>query len=306
MEIAGLALPIWLILTVGASSFLALVWLLLQPETETAQKQGLRVDARTGRTNAVPMPRASDAKSWSQQDEQRRKLGDRLVQAGLYKRGSTTFFYMTQVALAGVPLTLGILGATVGMLPLQTALLLGLTCGIGGIVLPGLWLDLQKRKRQTMLRRALPDALDLLNICIGSGLSMPSALVRITRELRTAHPMLATELIIVHREIQLGYSTGEAFRRMADRFDLNEVRSLASVISQAERFGASIITAIRVHAETLRHRRMEEAREKAQKATVKILFPTMLGIFPAMFVVILGPATFTIVEVFKNLSIPTP
>jgi tight adherence protein C len=110
-------------------------------------------------------------------------------------------------------------------------------------------------------------------------------------------------MMIVHREIQLGHTTGEALKRFGDRFDLEEVRSLASVIRQAERFGASIVNAIRVHAETLRHLRLEQARERAQKATVKLLFPTVLCIFPAMFVVILGPAVFDIMELFETLNL---
>jgi tight adherence protein C len=153
------------------------------------------------------------------------------------------------------------------------------------------------------MRRALPDALDLLVICVEAGLSLPAALVRITKELRSAYPMLALEMMIVHREIQLGHTTGEALKRFGDRFDLEEVRSLASVIRQAERFGASIVNAIRVHAETLRHLRLEQARERAQKATVKLLFPTVLCIFPAMFVVILGPAVFDILELFDRLNL---
>jgi tight adherence protein C len=145
--------------------------------------------------------------------------------------------------------------------------------------------------------------MDLLVICVEAGLSFPAALVRITKELRAAYPMLALELMIVHREIQLGHTTGEALKRFGDRFDLEEIRSLASVIRQADRFGASIVNAIRVHADTLRHKRLEDARERAQKATVKLLFPTVLCIFPAMFVVILGPAVFDILELFDKMNL---
>ncbi len=173
---------------------------------------------------------------------------------------------------------------------------------MAGVLAPGLWLDKQKKKRQTDIRRALPDALDLLVVCVEAGLSLPAALVRVTKELRTAYPMLSMELIIVHREVQLGHSTGEALRRFADRFDLEELRSLSSVVRQAERFGASIVNALRVHAETLRHKRTEQARERAQKATVKILFPTLLCIFPAIFVVVVGPAAFGIIEMFSRMS----
>ena len=114
-------------------------------------------------------------------------------------------------------------------------------------------------------------------------------------------PELAAELNIVQREIQLGRSPGEALRQLGDRTDLEEIRSLASVIIQSERFGASLVKSLRVHAETLRLKRQQHAEEMAQKAATKILFPTLLFIFPAIFVVILGPAAFHIMETFGKM-----
>src|SRR5207248_1313853 len=105
---------------------------------------------------------------------------------------------------------------------------------------------------------------------------------------------------IVQREVQLGRSSGEALKQLADRSDLEEIRSLASVIVQAERFGASLIKSLRVHAETLRLKRQQRAEEMAQKAAIKILFPTVLFIFPAMFVVALGPALIRLGRVFAG------
>ena len=105
----------------------------------------------------------------------------------------------------------------------------------------------------------------------------------------------------MQREIQLGNSTGTVLRNFADRFGLEELRSLSSVVLQAEKYGASIVQALRVHAETLRIKRLQAAQEKAQKATVKLLIPTVLCIFPAMFVVILGPAAFQMMAFFGNM-----
>jgi len=166
---------------------------------------------------------------------------------------------------------------------------------------PSFWLDGCKKKRQTSFRRSLPDALDLLVICLEGGLSLPGSLKRVGSELRTAHPVLALELSIVQREIQLGHSPGEALQKMGARTDLEEIRSLASVITQSERFGASLVKSLRVHAETLRLKRQQRAEELAQKAAVKILFPTLLLIFPAVFVVILGPAAFQIMEYLSQI-----
>src|SRR5262249_34160583 len=156
--------------------------------------------------------------------------------------------------------------------------------GIFGLIAPSFWLDRRKASRQTAFRRALPDAMDVLVICLEGGLSLPGAIRRVASELQTAHPELAKEMNIVQREIQLGRTPGEALRRLADRSDLEEIRALASVIAQAERYGASLVRVLRIHADSLRIKRVQYAEELAQKASVKILFPTLLFILPCVFV----------------------
>jgi tight adherence protein C len=296
-----------MLFTVAGISLIGVLWLIFAGQREPVENRLNELRTEQQMLGAAdPATKVGDMQefrqSWSQKAERRRKLGERLIQAGLYKRDSMMFFYATQGILGGLPVVIGFAAATMGLASLPVALLLGVLTGIAGIIAPGFWLDAQKRTRQTAMRRALPDTLDLLVICVEAGLSLPSSLVRITKELRTAYPMLALEMMIVHREVQLGHTTGEALKRFGDRFDLEEIRSLASVIRQAERFGASVVNAIRVHADTLRHMRLEQARERAQKASVKLLFPTVLCIFPAMFVVILGPAFFDIMELFENMK----
>ena len=131
-------------------------------------------------------------------------------------------------------------------------------------------------------------------------MSLPAALVRISKEMSSTYPLLATELTIVQREVQMGNNMGTALKSFADRFGLEELRSLASVVIQAERYGASVVQALRIHAETLRLKRLQAAQEKAQTATVKLLLPTVLFIFPAIFVVILGPAAFRLMDQLTN------
>jgi tight adherence protein C len=125
---------------------------------------------------------------------------------------------------------------------------------------------------------------------------------RVAGELRTAHPLLATELNIVQREVQMGRSSGEALRHFAERSDLEEIRSLASVVIQAERYGASLVKALRVHAETLRIKRLQQAEEMAQKAATKVLFPTVLFIMPCIFIIILGPGVIQLMQAFPDLN----
>jgi tight adherence protein C len=234
--------------------------------------------------------------------EERTKLQTRLIHAGLYGRQAMVVFLGVKVFLMVLPAVLGISAGLLGLVPTNVAVLSGASLGIFGMIGPSFWLDRQKAKRQSNFRRALPDALDLFVICLEGGLSLPGSLRRISTELRTAHPVLATELNIVQREIQLGRSPGEALRKMGERADLEEVRSLSAVIIQAERFGASLTTALRVHSDALRIKRQQRAEAMAQTAGTKVLFPTVLFILPAMFVIILGPAIIHILEVFRRMG----
>lgn len=226
---------------------------------------------------------------------------DRMIQAGLYSPQAPAVFAVTKIVLAGCMVALGVGFASLGFLPLPIALLIGLVCGLVGTIAPSFWIDHVKRKRQGMIRRSLPDALDVIGICMEGGLSFTAAIVRVARELGTAHPLLASELAIVEREVQLGLTNGEALSRFAGRFDLEELRSLASVVKHSETLGGSITKALAVYAETLRVRRHQRAEEMAQKAAIKILFPTAFCIFPGLFIVILGPAAIQIYTVLSNM-----
>jgi tight adherence protein C len=234
--------------------------------------------------------------------EERTKLQTRLIHAGLYRRQAMVVFLGVKTLLMLGPAVLGVLASLIGLVRLQEGMIFGACLGIGGLIGPSFWLDYMKAKRQSNYRRALPDALDILVICLEGGLSLPASLKRISTELRTAHPPLAAELAIVQREIQLGRTSGEALRKMGERCDLEEVRSLASVILQSEKFGASLVKALRVHADTLRLKRQQRAEEMAQKAATKMLFPTVLFILPAIFLVVLGPAAIHIALIFSRMG----
>jgi len=229
------------------------------------------------------------------------RLKSRMQQAGLYRRHATFVYLGVKFLLMLVPMAVGLVLATTGMLAVSEGVLLGAVVGVLGNVAPGMWLSTRKKQRQKKLRRAMPDALDVIVVCVEGGLSLPAALARVATELRMAHPLLADEMSIVRREIQMGRSTGEALRQLADRFDADELRSLASVVAQAERFGASIVKALRVHADTLRIKRYQYAEAQAQKAPVKLIFPTVLCIFPALYIVLMGPAGVRLLELLTNI-----
>jgi tight adherence protein C len=230
---------------------------------------------------------------------ERTKLQARLMHAGLYSREAMVVFLGVKVVLMVGPAVLGFLAGLVGLVPILYGVVFGALLGAFGMIGPSFWLDQRKKARQTTLRRALPDALDVLVICLEGGASLTSALRRVASELRAAHPLLGSELNIVQRVVQLGRSIGDAIRQFAIRADLEELKSLGAVILQSERFGASLVKALRVHAETLRNRRVTTAEEMAQKAVVKMLFPMVLFIMPALFIAVLGPTGIMVMEMFK-------
>lgn len=233
-------------------------------------------------------------------EKERTRLQARLVQAGLYRRQAMAVFLGVKMLLMTGPALIGLAVGLTGLAPIRHAALGGACFGIIGMIGPSRWLDGKKAKRQTSFRRGLPDALDVIVICVEGGLSLVGALRRVAGDLRSVHPELAFELDVVQREIQLGQTAGEALRRLGERADMEEVRSLAMVIIQSERFGAGLNKALRIHADTLRLKRQQRAEELAQKAGTKVLFPTLLFIFPAIFVVILGPAMIQISSILSQ------
>ena len=209
-------------------------------------------------------------------------------------------FLGVKLTLLGLATVVGVGLSTTKVLPMGKALPVAMVLFFAGMIGPSFWLDRRKKARQTTLRRGLPDALDVLIICQEGGLSLQAGLKRVADELRSAHPILGAELKIVDREIQLGKSPGEALQHFAQRTDLEEALSLASVVGQSERFGASLVKSLRTHSETLRQKRRQKAEEKAQKASTMVMIPTLLFIFPAVFVVLLAPAVFQVMAAFSD------
>jgi tight adherence protein C len=168
--------------------------------------------------------------------------------------------------------------------------------GVAGYLIPGLWLAWRVRVRQHKLRMALPDALDLLVICVEVGLGLDQSILRVAQELRVVHPELSEELQMVNLEMRVGKTRLDALRELARRTGLDDLKGLVAMLIQTERFGTSIAQSLRVHSEELRTRRRQRAEEMSAKTTVKMVPPLVLFIFPALLVVILGPAVITIVR----------
>jgi tight adherence protein C len=224
-----------------------------------------------------------------------------LVQAGFYRRHTSAMFFGMKLLLMVCPLVVGLALSSLGLLSLTNGVFLGSLVGLAGTLAPGVWLRRLKAGRQKKIRRALPDALDVIVICLEGGLSLPAAFARVSDELQAAYPMLAAEMLIIRKEIELGRSTGEAFRDFADRFGADELRSMAALIDQAERFGASLVRTLRIQADALRLKRHQYAETQAQKAPLKLIFPTVLCIFPALYIVLMGPAGVQLLQLLENI-----
>lgn len=237
-----------------------------------------------------------------QREAGRARVQTTLVQAGFYRSHHTGIFFGLKLVLMVCPVLVGLLLSGAGVMPWNTAILVGAVAGLAGTLAPGFWLRSLKTNRQKKIRRALPDALDVIVICLEGGLSLPAAFARVSDELYAAYPLLAAEMLIIRKQIELGQSTGEAFQDLADRFDVEELRSMAVLITQAERFGASLVRTLRIQADGLRLKRHLYAETQAQKAPLKLIFPTVLCMFPALYIVLMGPAGVQVMKVLEGMS----
>jgi tight adherence protein C len=165
-----------------------------------------------------------------------------------------------------------------------------------GYLLPDFWLTWRVRARQRRLRRALPDALDLLVICVEAGLGLDQALMKVAQDLRITHRELSEDLQLVNLEMRVGKSRIEALHELGRRTGLDDIKSLVAMLVQTERFGTSIAQSLRVYSDDMRIKRRQRAEEMSAKTTVKMVPPLVFFIFPALLVVILGPAIITIVR----------
>jgi tight adherence protein C len=226
-------------------------------------------------------------------------LRQRLIRAGYPNAAAVPMFMGARLALpAGLFIGAGTLLPTLGYSAAVT-LIMAVYFAVMGYVMPGLVVGRRIKKRQKEMQRALPDALDMLVVSVEAGLGLNAALVRVSEEMDRMSPVLSEQLGLVNLEIRAGTSREDALRNLADRTGLQDISSLVGMLIQTDRFGTSVAQALRVHAETMRTKRRQRAEEAAAKTTIKLVFPLVFCIFPAMFVVILGPA---LIEIYHALS----
>jgi tight adherence protein C len=218
------------------------------------------------------------------------KLRLTLLNAGFRNENAVAIFYGMKVlaALAGLAIAVPVVLAKVGLT--QTGLTYVLLAGAVGFYIPGFVIDKIRKKRMESIFLGLPDALDLMVVCVEAGLGLDLAMRRVTTELAMSCPVLCEEFAIANFQSQMGRPRKDVLRDLGVRTGVEDMRSVAAVVIQAEKFGSSIGAALRVLSDTMRLRRRQLAEERAAKTAVKIMIPLVLFIFPGVFVVLVGPA----------------
>jgi len=200
-----------------------------------------------------------------------------------------------------------LLGLTLLALPLipKMSLIIGMVLVVAaaavGWLVPAIYVDKRKKARMTRLLVAFPDALDLMVVCVESGLALPQAIERVADEMSVSQPELAVELALVNAEIRAGIPSTEALKHLAERTGLEEIRGLVSLLAQSIRFGTSVAATLRIYAEEFRDRRTQKAEEAAAKIGTKLIFPLIFCLWPSFFLVAIGPAIIGVLKVFGKV-----
>jgi tight adherence protein C len=221
------------------------------------------------------------------------RLRRRLGTAGYYDLSAAVLFSAVKF---GAPLVLAALALV--LLGFSEGWMLAAVGAMFGYLLPDLWLARKTRARAKAIENGLPDALDLIIVCIEAGSSLDQAIVKASDELEITHPPLTKEMRMITTEIRAGKPRLEAFNNFALRTKVPDVRALVTMLTQTDRFGTSVSQALRIHADTSRTKRRQRAEERAAKIGVKLVFPLVLCIFPAVYVVCIGSA---VIAIYRGL-----
>jgi tight adherence protein C len=223
----------------------------------------------------------------------------RLVRAGYRRESAVVIFTGLRIVLAlALPFLFLLSPAVWNLTELQLLMVLCGTSGLG-FLLPRYFVTRRTRARQKEMVNGLPDALDLMVVCVEAGLGINASLNRVAQEFAVSKPVLAAEFELVTLEIRAGKSSTEALKSLSERTGVSEVSSLVAMLVQTERFGTSLADTLRVHADAMRIQRLQRAEELAAKAPLKMLFPTVL-IFAATLIVTIGPGIVQMIAFFRD------
>jgi tight adherence protein C len=226
----------------------------------------------------------------------------KFLRAGIRRRNALVIFFGSK-ALCAMSLSMIFVAAVLlfrWKIPVMGVLFLVVVLSLLGFFLPNLWLSWKTAKRQEAIMSGFPDALDLLAVCVEAGMGLDAAVRRVGEEMRFSNKTISEEFQILNLETRAGKDRKNAMKSMAERIDLEDVNSWISLLIQTDKLGTSIAQALRTQSDSLRIKRSQRVEEMAAKVPVKLLFPTIFCIFPALFVVILGPAAIRILKVLAS------
>jgi tight adherence protein C len=230
-----------------------------------------------------------------------KKLQKQLMHAGFRSKEAPFIFRAIHLAsMAGFPLMVAGVCAILAR-PLQSALIYIMLAFVVGFALPRFVLKRITTNRQRDLRWGLADALDLMVVSVEAGLGLNAAMMKVSSELKDAHPAIAVEFELANLEIRVGRERDEALRNLAERTGVDDLRSLVAMLIQTDKFGTSIARGLRVFSDSLRTKRRQRAEQEAQKAAVKLLLPLACFLFPTLFIAILGPAAINLMDVLDKM-----
>ena len=224
----------------------------------------------------------------------------KFLMAGLRKANVVAIFWGIKLLLVlSFPVCFFLAGITL-LKPISanTNLFICLLLAFSGFYLPDIWLLMRTSRRKNKILEGLPDALDLMVVCVETGMGLDATINRVAEEIGLGHKILSDELKLMNLEIRAGKSREDALRDLATRTGLEDINSLVTLLIQTDRFGTSVAQALRVYSDSVRTKRYQKAEEIAAKLPVKLMLPLILLIFPSLFVVILGPALIRVYHMF--------
>jgi tight adherence protein C len=235
-------------------------------------------------------------------ERERNRVERLLVHAGYRSANARTLYFgVKALAIVLLPCVVLLASPLFPNISTKRLMLYAVAAGYLGSLLCSMWLDRAVAARQRALRAGFPDALDLLVVCVESGLGLAPALQRVADELSVSHPELGEELALVNAEMRAGVERGVALKNLSDRTGLDDIRGLTALLVQTMRFGTSVAEALRVYSEEFRDKRTQAAEEQAAKIGTKMIFPLVLFLFPSFFLVAVGPAVIALIDVFSQV-----
>lgn len=225
-----------------------------------------------------------------------------LVQAGYTDDSAVPIYWAARIITPALFLMAAMaIARTINAPP--SKVLFGALWAVGvGWIAPTFFIRARLKKRQKEVQLAMPDMLDLLVVCVEAGLGLNQALTRVADEIHHVSPVMSEQLTLVNLEMRAGTPREEALKHLAERTGLPDMKSLVAMLIQTDRFGTSVADALRIQADTLRTKRRQRAEEAAAKTTIKLVFPLVLCIFPAMFVVVLAPSVIAIMRELEKVN----